>query len=231
MGLYKAHEHPVLWEECTVCSISQSCFTGEYAFKFLFSREKWGQGGTPCGVCSTDHTLGSTWLDENFFSCISDLSGSWSTRESCFTRESHETRLSRASSILWCSQHRFNSGSQTLRTVLGYKDEWPRLERAYAVRGMGARWCWDELCSGNRRKSTFNWAGRGWRRARGIQIPLVRLHETYKTYTSCPEVNRKKSLCTCHAGAMGWWARWWRVISKVHIVMVWSAVWQLGVFT
>ena len=105
-----------------------------------------------------------------------------------------ETRLSHASSILWCSQHRFNSGSQTLRTVLGYKDEWPRLERAYAVRGMGARWCWNELCSGNRRKSTFSWAGRGWRRARGIQILLVCLHETYKIYTSCSELNIKREL-------------------------------------
>ena len=115
-------------------------------------------------------------------------------RECRVSLESHETWLFHASSILWCSQHRFNSGFQTLRTVLGYKDEWPRLERAYAVRGMGARWCWDEFCSGNRRKSTFSWAGRGWRRARGIQILLVRLHETYKIYTSCPEVNRKKEL-------------------------------------
>ena len=153
-----------------------------------------GGRGTPLGVPHFGKHFGKHWVGWKFLQLHFRPGGSWSTREPRFTRESHETRLFRASSILGCSQHRFNSGSQTLRAVLGYKDEWPRLERAYAVRGVGARWCWDEFCSGNRRKSTFSWAGRGWGRARGIQILLVRLHETYKTYTSCPEVNRNKEL-------------------------------------
>ena len=38
------------------------------------------------------------------------------------------TRLSHASTILGCNQHRFNSESQMLRLALGNKDEWSGLE-------------------------------------------------------------------------------------------------------
>lgn len=218
MGLYKAHEHPVLWEECTVCSISQSYLTREYAFKFLFSRERRGQGHTPWHMFHWPH-FGKHWVGWKFLQL--HFRPEWILK--------HDS--------LMLPQF-FDAVSTGL--ILGpkhWEQYWDTKMNDLDLRGLMLWGEWEpdgvETSSalGTEGKAHSVGQGGGEEEQGEFRYFLYVFMRHTRHTLHAQNLTERESLWGCHAGAMEWWAQWWRVISKVHIVMVWTAMWHLGVFT
>lgn len=218
MSLYKAHEHPVLWEECTVCSISQSFLTRKYAFKFPFSRERRGKGHTPCRMFHWPH-FGKHWVGWRFLQL--HFRSEWILKHDSLVLPQFSDAVS--TGLILGPKH--------------WEQYWDTKMNDPDLRGLMLWGEWEpdgvETSSalGTEGKAHSIGQGGGEEEQGEFRYFLYVFMRHTRHTLHAQNVTERESLWGCHAGAMEWWERWWRVISKVHIVMVWTAVWHLGVFS